>query len=121
LDFFGGAVHTLSLGNYATATLSGGLIVEIWSTQKAWKWAGDPPQYVPDPHIEIVCDVDSVKYDATANILTGDWLDGSSFSIQLIDVEGYSPTIENIFFTPEPASLLLLGAGGLLLRRKWRA
>ena len=51
-------------------------------------------------------------------MLTGKWLDGLDFSIQLIDVAGYTPTINNITFIPEPASLVLIGLGGLLIRRR---
>jgi hypothetical protein len=73
---------------------------------------------VSNPHIEIVCDLGSVNYDTVTKKLTGSWLDGIPFSIQLIDVSGYSPAIENIFFTPEPATLCMMAAGALLLRRR---
>ena len=54
----------------------------------------------------------------TPSILTGTWFDDSTFSIYLDDVDGYDPVFENIFFTPEPATLLLITVGGLLLRRR---
>jgi hypothetical protein len=117
LDFSGGEVHQFDIGSYATATLSGGLIEEIRSYQFAWIQEGDPPVWVPNPHITFVCDVESVFHNAQTNLLTGDWLDGSAFSIQLVDVDGYSPAIENIIFIPEPATLVLLAAGVLLLRK----
>ena len=79
---------------------------------------GDPPVWVPNPHITMVCDVDSVFHDTGTNILTGDWLDGCSFSIQLVDVDGYSPAIENIQFIPEPATLILLAVGCALIRKR---
>jgi len=120
LDFSGGEVHQFDIGSYATATFSGGRIDEIWSYQTAWTYAGDPLELVPDPHIEIVClDWD---WNESTNLLTGTWADLSAFNIQLVDRTqyGYDPAIENISFTivPEPASLLLIAAGGLLLRRR---
>lgn len=113
LNFLGGEVHELDLNTYATATLSGGRIDNIFSYQSAYTHAG-----WPNPHIEVVCDVDSISHNIATNILTGNWLDGTGFEIQLVDVDGYSPVFENIQFIPEPGALLLMGVGGLLLRRK---
>ncbi len=118
LEFYGGEVHELSITTYATAVLAGGRIDRLWSYQDAWTYAGDPPALVPNPHIEIIYSGDLPTVDEN-NLLTGTWGNGSAFSIQLIDVQGYSPGIENIFFTPEPATLLLL-LGGLALARKRR-
>ncbi len=113
LEFYGGEVHVLSIGSYGTAVLAGGRIDQIHSQQSAYTHAG-----WPDPHITIVSDLDSVNHDVQTNVLMGNWLDGSAFNIQLVDIDGYSPAIENIQFIPEPATLLLLVTGGLLLRRK---
>ncbi|MCI0499275.1 MAG: PEP-CTERM sorting domain-containing protein, partial [Planctomycetales bacterium] len=67
-------------------------------------------------HITIEC-LDHF-YDTNTKLLTGHWLDTAAFSIQLIDVQGYSSAIQNIQFVPEPATLTLLCFGGFLLRRK---
>jgi hypothetical protein len=119
LDFSGGELRYLDISDNAIATLSGGSILSIESNQVAWQWdyGIDPPVQVPNPHITIIYSGDLPTVDAS-NILTGLWGDGSEFSIQLIDVQGYSQAIDNIQFVPEPASLLLLGLGGLMLRRK---
>ena len=71
---------------------------------------------MPDPHIEFVCR--DHHWNEIDNILTGTWFDDSTFEIQLVNVAGYDPVIENIFFTPEPATLLLISIGGLFLHRK---
>ena len=121
LDFSGGNINELRIRTDATAILSGGRINTISSNQIAWKldYGFDPPQWVPNPHITIIYSGDLPAVDA-GNVLTGLWGDGSNFSIQLVDVSGYSPAIENVQFEliPEPATLLLLGAGGLLLRKR---
>ncbi|HPD48037.1 MAG TPA: PEP-CTERM sorting domain-containing protein [Anaerohalosphaeraceae bacterium] len=118
LEFAGGEVHQLDLGTYGTAVLSGGRIDLLSSRQNAWKYDGDPPVLVPNPHIMIVCELDSVNYNTQTKILTGNWLDSSPFNIRLIDEAGYSPTIDNIQFIPEPATLVLMGFGAFLLHRR---
>jgi hypothetical protein len=113
----GGQVHEIAIINNATAYLSGGLIQQIWSQQIAWLQTGNPPVPVWNPHITIEC-IDHF-YNTSTKLLTGHWLDdGIAFSIQLIDVQGYSPAIQNIHFIPEPVSLFLLGLGGFFLRQR---
>ena len=107
LNFSGGQMSQLNIDDYATAVLSGGLINKIRNYQTAYS-----------PHIEVICK--DYLYNATSKILTGTWTNNSTFNTQLIDVAGYTPTYNNIEFTiiPEPTSLLLLAAGGLLLKRR---
>lgn len=111
LDYSGGETFVLTLFKNATATLSGGRIDVIQSLQLSGEAR----------HITMVCDVDSVEYNATTRLLTGDWLDNKgSFSITLVDVdlERFDSTYSNIHFIPEPASLILLAFGGFLLRKQ---
>ena len=113
-----GELVTLAINSNATAILTGGWIYQIQSFQiAATVIPGIPPQVIPNPHITIEC-LDHF-YDTNTKLLTGHWFDdGTAFSIQLVDVQGYSPAIQNIQFIPEPVSLLLLGFGGLLLRQR---
>lgn len=109
LDFSGGELRSLDIFNDATAIFSGGSIVLIESNQYA----------TSGPHITVVYSGDLPTVDAS-NVLTGLWGSGDPFSIYLSDVSGYSPAIDNIQFQliPEPATLAMLGFGGLLIRRK---
>lgn len=108
MNYYGGETSGLYTYSDAQAVLRGGRIDHISSYQYVW-W-GD--NYVP--HIEIVCK--EHDFNSSTNILTGVWMDDSLFNIQLHDQTGYDPAIENIFFTPEPVTLLLFGFGGLVVR-----
>jgi len=113
LDFSGGEVHQFDIVSFANATLSGGSFDEIWSYQT-----------VPDTHIEMICRDHS--YNENTRYLSGTWEDFSTFNIYLSSVPetnyGYSPAIDNFSFTiiPEPATLLLLGFGTLMMKKKYR-
>jgi len=120
IDILGGEVGTLVMHTSATAVLSGGRIDSIDSFQYVWAMLGDPPTLTWTPHITMICDVESVVYDEVTSRLTGHWLDGSGFDIQLRDrsTMGYDPAIENIQFIPEPGTVFLLGLGGVMLWRR---
>lgn len=119
LEFLGGEVHRFAIGSDSRAVFSGGRIDQIYSQQNVGMRlvdGSDPPVYVPDPHITIDCR--GWEHDIDTNILTGTWFDFTTFEIQLIDVAGYDPAIENIQFIPEPMSLILMGIGAIALRRR---
>ena len=114
LDFLGGEVHQLDMNSYATATLKGGRIDEIWTYQGTGY-----------PYIDLYCR--SWNYNTTTKMLTGIWNTDNNndgqwdpFSIELVDVQDYTPTFDNINIIeiPEPMTILLLGFGSLLIRKK---
>ena len=111
LNYYGGETGSLRLYDNAKATISGGQIGYIRSFQDV-----PMPNNVAYPHIEIICKTHD--YNTSSKLLTGTWFDDSTFSIQLVNQAGYDPVIDNIRFIPEPATLLLVGVGGLLLRKR---
>jgi hypothetical protein len=117
IDILGCQIHRLNIFNVATVALSGGLIEELWSNQ----WIPYTPgrDGVPVPNIKLYYSGILPTYNETTDILTGLWGNGTGFSIYLHDVAGYDPVIENIEFIliPEPATVVLLALGGLLIRR----
>ena len=106
MNYYGGETGMFSIYEDATATFSGGRIDYISSYQDSDLMK----------HITFTADVDSIAL--TGNLLTGNWLDGSGFSVTLLDQTGYDSVYSNINFVPEPATVLLFGLGVIGLRRR---
>ena len=109
MNFYNGSMGGFNIYKDAEVAFSGGRIDYIHSFQDS-----DVLK-----HITFICNVDSVNYNTSTHQLTGDWLNGKgSFNIILENQANYDSVYSNINFVPEPATLLTLSLGGLLIRRK---
>lgn len=111
LNIHGGTVNSVELTNGNFTTIRGGNIGTLISVQEN----GDPGGigFIPSTHLY----VSEWSYNSDSMVLTGKWQDLTPFLIQLEDKYN-RVTFDNLVFIPEPISLLLLGLGGLFLRKK---
>jgi len=113
VNITGGSINSLEMYQNSMSYLYGGDIGTLASAQSLLP-QGDPG---PKGWIQLYCL--EYDYDSNNNLLTGLWGDSTPFSVQLDDI-GTIPTYQQIEFhiIPEPASIMLLGLGGLWLRKK---
>ncbi len=115
LEVYGGEIGTIDLRNESTAELYGGEIQSITNMQLVGE-VGKISIYCQSDWEWLYDDVDVNKIVG----INGLWSDDIAFSIHFVDDDlfGYDPVYMNINVIPEPATLSLLGLGGLLIRRK---
>ena len=102
--YLNGTTLTLAVGNDATAILKGGSI----SSLAIYHGPKD------SCYVEIWC---QDNYTMDKNGISGFWLDGTPFDIGFNDNYPYT-TADYVKVIPEPATLILVGIGGLLIRKK---
>jgi len=108
LLYLGGITEEITVRDDATAVLKGGRVDYI-TIYHLSSWSSNVTIYCQE------------GYTKTDSYIYGLWADGTSFYIEFIDVDGVFspyPTADYVTVIPEPATLVLLGLGGLLLRKR---
>jgi len=112
LLFSGGATESLKVFKNASAVLTGGTINLITIYRR--------PQ---DSCLVTIDCRDGWEWLYTENQITGIsglWKNGEPFDIELYNLGSpWPPTAQYVNVVPEPATLLLVGVGSLLLRRRF--
>ena len=112
LHVSGGAINTIYTGRNSTVTLTGGQINKIINQQSVT---------VGDERIIIKCceGYDWLYEDDLISGITGNWWDGTAFTISFQDDDDYAPVYQNVkIITPEPATLTLFALGSIFLKRR---
>jgi hypothetical protein len=118
--YLGGITEEITISENATAIISSGRIDYITSRQTVGWLNGQPVGQHIEMEVREVTTLTNTLLQGIWNVdlnNNGQW---DTFSINLLNQSGYALVRDNIKFTliPEPATLALLGLGGLLLRRK---
>ena len=115
----GGEINSLEAYWYGTINMTGGEMGEIaLYSHNLFNLSGGQVGQLTITSVESWAILDGYGFSeyVPGNPITGYWHDDTAFSIDLID-DGIS-TYGQIIFIPEPVSVLLLGIGGLILRKR---